>query len=220
LSDANYPHCFAFPLAIRVVFWPHTNHCFAFPLAIRVVFGHTRTTALHFHSPSVLFLATHEPLLARTPPHPAHKIYLNRPTVHSLLWQEWEKFKAKGWPRRVSRLYESVDGVLRDSHCLRYFVAYLKSKKLTKLLTFWSAAEKFAQGNFESADLPPGLCVCYVRVCVRACKCDVLCAVCCVCVRACACVCVCVFLVLVLVLLEEEGGGGSANSDQYRMLCR
>ena len=152
----------------------------------------TTLTALHFHSPSVLwFSATHEPLLARTPPHPAHKIDLNRPTVHSLLWQEWEKFKAKGWPRRVSRLYESVDGVLRDSHCLRYFVAYLKSKKLTKLLTFWSAAEKFAQGNFESADLPPGLCVRCVRVCECACKCDVLC----VCVRCvCVCVCVCVFV--------------------------
>lgn len=70
--------------------------------------------------------------------------------------QEWEKFKAKGWPRRVSRLYDNVDGVLRDPHCLRYFVAYLKSEKLTPLLKFWSAAEKFAQGNFENVEAPPG----------------------------------------------------------------
>eukprot|EP00035_Acanthoeca_spectabilis_P022445 m.443790 g.443790 ORF g.443790 m.443790 type:complete len:543 (-) comp19013_c0_seq1:264-1892(-) len=68
---------------------------------------------------------------------------------------EWETFKAKGWPRRVSRLFDNVDGVLRDQHCLRYFIAYLKSVKLTALLKFWTAAEKFAQGNFD-ADAPAG----------------------------------------------------------------
>eukprot|EP00038_Savillea_parva_P003511 m.126742 g.126742 ORF g.126742 m.126742 type:complete len:464 (+) comp11195_c1_seq1:3499-4890(+) len=77
------------------------------------------------------------------------------PIENSVYDAEWEKFKTKGWPRRVSRLYDNVDGVLRDPHCLRYFVAYLKSQKKTALLKFWSAAEKFAQGNYDGFEVPP-----------------------------------------------------------------
>eukprot|EP00041_Stephanoeca_diplocostata_P023213 m.565571 g.565571 ORF g.565571 m.565571 type:complete len:795 (-) comp22245_c0_seq4:2423-4807(-) len=63
----------------------------------------------------------------------------------------WERFKLKGWPRRVSRLYNNLDDVLRDQHALRYFIAYLKSRNSRALLQFWNATEKFAKGLYKKS---------------------------------------------------------------------